>query len=170
MSYALLVLALAGEGKLVLWLSVGDLVDTEPLVCGPQKTREVPLDILDIVQLGSQWVVDVDDDDLPVGLLLVKESHDAQNLDLLNLPGVSDKLADLADVQWVVIALGLGLRVDGVGVFPGLSSKQFNQLLMFVSNKVDDNSHGGMRRSSRDNPCGGSSCGRIEACPSSRPA
>lgn len=116
----LLVLALASESELVLGLSVRDLVDAEPLVSGPQKTREVALDILNVVELGSQGVVDVNDNDLPVGLLLVQKSHHAEDLDLLDLAGVANQLADLADVQRVVVALGLGLGVDNVGVLPGL--------------------------------------------------
>ena len=67
----LLVLALAGESELVLGLAIGDLVDTEPLVGSTEKTREVTLDILDVVELSSQRVVDVNDNDIPVGLLLV---------------------------------------------------------------------------------------------------
>ena len=78
------------------------------------------LDILDIVELWCQWVVDINDNDLPVGLLLVEESHDTENLDLLDLSWVADKLTDLADVQWVVVALGLGLWVDDIWVLPGL--------------------------------------------------
>lgn len=114
------VLALAGEGELVLGLAVGDLVDTEPLVGGPQKTGQVPLDILNVVELGSKRIVDVDDDDLPVGFLLVKQSHDTENLDLLDLTRPGDKLANLADIERVIVALGLGLGVDDVGVLPGL--------------------------------------------------
>lgn len=68
----LLVLALAREGKLVLGLAIWDLVDAEPLVCGTEETRQVALDILDVVELGGQWVVYVDDHDLPVGLALVE--------------------------------------------------------------------------------------------------
>lgn len=116
----LLVLALAGESELVLGLAVGDLVDAEPLVGGTQKAGEVALDILDVVELGGQGVVDVDDDDLPVGLLLVNQGHDTENLDLLDLTGVADQLTNLADVQRVVVTLGLGLGVDDVGVLPGL--------------------------------------------------
>ena len=78
------------------------------------------LDILDIVELWCQWVVDINNNDLPVGLLLVEESHDTENLDLLDLSWVADKLTDLADVQWVVVALGLGLWVDDIWVLPGL--------------------------------------------------
>lgn len=116
----LLVLALAGESELVLGLAVGDLVDAEPFVGGTQKAGEVALDILDVVELGSQGVVDVDDDDLPVGLLLINQGHDTQNLDLLDLAGVANQLADLADVQRIIVTLGLGLGVDDVGVLPGL--------------------------------------------------
>ena len=78
------------------------------------------LDILDIIEFGGQRVVHVNNDDLPVGLLLVKQSHDAEDLDLLDLTSVADELADLAHIKGVVVTLGLGLRVDGVGVFPGL--------------------------------------------------
>lgn len=116
----LLVLALAGEGELVLGLSVGDFVDAEPLVGGAQQTRQVALDVLDVVELGGQRVVDVDDNHLPVRLLLVQQRHDAEHLDLLDLAHVADQLADLAHVQGVVVALGLGLGVDDVGVLPGL--------------------------------------------------
>ena len=115
-----LVLALAGEGELVLGLSVGDLVDTEPLVGGTEKAGEVALDILDVVELGRKRVVHIDDDDLPVGLLLVEQGHDAKDLDLLDLAGVANELTDFADVERVVVTLGLGLGVDGVGVLPGL--------------------------------------------------
>jgi len=113
-----LVLAFTAEGKLVLWLSVWDLVDSEPLVGSSEKTWEVSLNVLDIVELGSQRVVDVNDDDLPIRLFFVEESHDTEHLDLLNLASVSHKLTDFADVEWVVVAFRLGLRVDDVGVFP----------------------------------------------------
>ena len=115
-----LVLALAGESELVLWLSIWNLVNAEPLIGRSQETWEVALDILDIVELWCQWVVDINNNDLPVGLLLVEESHDTENLDLLDLSWVADKLTDLADVQWVVVALGLGLWVDNIWVLPGL--------------------------------------------------
>lgn len=119
-----LVLALASESKLVLGLAIGDLVDTEPLVGGTQKAGQVALDVLNVVELGSQRVVHVDDNDLPVGLVLVKEGHDTQNLDLLDLASVTDELANLADIERIVVTLGLGLRVSNIGVLPGLEEKR----------------------------------------------
>src|SRR4051794_20492374 len=88
----LLVLALTSESKLVLWLSIWDFVDSEPLICSSQQTWQVSLDILNIVELGSQWVVDIDNNDLPVGLLLVEKSHDTEDLDLLDLTRISNQL------------------------------------------------------------------------------
>lgn len=116
----LLVLALASKGELVLGLSVGNLVDTEPLVGGTEETGQVALNILNVVELGGKRVVDVNNDDLPVSLLLVKQGHDTEDLDLLHLASVTDQLANLAHVERVVVALGLGLGVDNVGVLPGL--------------------------------------------------
>ena len=84
------------------------------------------LDILDVVELGGKRVVDIDDNDLPVGLLLIEESHNTENLDLLDLTRVANKLTDLADVERVVVTLGLGLGVDDVGVLPGLRKVSIN--------------------------------------------
>jgi hypothetical protein len=80
----------------------------------------VALDILNVVELRSEGVIHVNNDDLPVGLLLVEKSHDTEDLDLLDLTSVTDELADLADVERIVVTLGLGLGVDGVGVLPSL--------------------------------------------------
>lgn len=122
------------------------------------------LNILNVVELRSQRVVDVDDDDLPVGLFLIKKGHHTKDLDLLDLTGVADKLTDLADIERVVVTLGLGLRVDSVGVLPGL--KQIvngrNQVASLAMRNIPEGRH----RSSRGNPCGGSSYGRNGACPS----
>lgn len=134
----LLVLALAGEGELVLGLSVGDLVDAEPLVGGAQKAGEVPLDVLDVVQARGQRVVDVDDDDLPVGLALVEEGHDTEDLDLLDLTGLGDELADLADIERVVVTVLLGLGVGDVGVLPGLGEGTVVPEVTLVGEAVAD--------------------------------
>jgi hypothetical protein len=116
----LLVLALAAKGELVLGLTVGDFVDAEPFVAGAEKAREVSFDILNVVELGGKRVIDVNDNDLPVSLALVEQSHDSEDLDLLDLAGLGNKLADLADVERIIVALSFGLGVSDVGVLPGL--------------------------------------------------
>jgi hypothetical protein len=62
----------------------------------------------------------VNDNDLPVCLFLVEQCHDTKDLDLLDLTGVADQLADLADVQRVIVTLGLRLGVNNIRVFPCL--------------------------------------------------
>jgi hypothetical protein len=80
----------------------------------------VTFNVFDIVKLGRKWVVHVNDNDLPVRLVLIQQGHDTEHLDLLDVSWLCDKFANLADVKWVIIALGLSLGVDDVGVFPGL--------------------------------------------------
>jgi hypothetical protein len=80
----------------------------------------VPLDILDIVQSARQGVVNINDDNLPIRLSLIKQGHDTEHLDLLDLADLADPFADLADVEGVVVAVRLGLRVGDGRVFPGL--------------------------------------------------
>ena len=135
---SLLVLALARESELVLGLAVGDLVDTEPLVGGAEETGEVTLHILDVVKLRGQGVVDVDDNDLPVGLTLIEEGHDTEDLDLLDLTGVADELTDFADIERIVVTVGLGLGVDGVGVLPGLGEGTVVPEVTLVGEAVAD--------------------------------
>lgn len=94
----LLVLALSGEGELVFRLAIWDFVDAEPLIGSAQQTRQVAFDILDVVELGCQRVVNVDDHDLPVSLALVEQSHDTEDLDLDDISGLRDELANLANV------------------------------------------------------------------------
>lgn len=137
----LLVLALSAESELVLWLSIWDLVDTEPLVCGSEKTWEVAFNILDIVELGCKRIIDlskrdlsgqpcalnvemtyIDDNDLPVGLFLIQKSHDTENFDLLDLTSVANQFTDFANIERIVVTLGLGLGMNDIGVFPGLRS------------------------------------------------
>ncbi len=123
---SLLVFALASEGKLVLRLSIGDLVDPEPLIGGTEEARKVTFDILDVIELGGERIVHINDDDLPVGFLLVKQGHDAKHFDLLDLSSMAHELANFADIERVIVTLGLGLRVDGVGVLPSLRARVSN--------------------------------------------
>jgi hypothetical protein len=80
----------------------------------------VPLDILNVVEPGSKGVVDIDNKDLPVGLSLIEESHDTEDLDLLDLTGVADSLSDLTNIKGVVVTVGASLGVLDGRVFPSL--------------------------------------------------
>jgi hypothetical protein len=137
-----LVLGLARESKLILGLAIRDFVNTagevgnsvgrgigfnkrinfvpEPLVRGAHEARQMTFNILNVVQLGRERVLDVDDKDLPIGLAFVEEGHDAEDFDLLDLPNVTHLFADLAYVQWIVVAPGLGLGVLLSGILPSL--------------------------------------------------
>lgn len=44
----LLIFALAGECELILGLSIGNLINAEPLVGGAEKARKVTFDILNV--------------------------------------------------------------------------------------------------------------------------
>jgi len=133
-----LVFALASKGELVLRLSIWDLVYSEPLICCPQETRKMSLNILDVVELRCQWVVDINHNDLPISFLLVEQSHDTKDLDLLDLSWVTNKLADFADVQWVVVALGLGLWVNNIGILPCLWESTIVPEVTLVGEAVSD--------------------------------
>lgn len=163
----LLVLALAREGKLVLRLAIWNLVDAEPLVRGTEQTGQVALDVLDVVELGSERVVHVDDHDLPVGLALVEQSHDTKDFDLDDIAGLVDKLADFADVQWIVVTLRLGLLVCDIGVLPRLPQPSAFVFSRYRHRAIAPE---GRLRNSRGSPCVGSSSSRSEACPSWCPA
>ncbi len=63
----LLVLAFTAEGELVLGFSIWDLVDTEPFVGSAEETRKVTLNIFNVVQFGSERVVDLN---LPVSRVM----------------------------------------------------------------------------------------------------
>ena len=115
-----LVLGLAVEGELVLGLAVGNLVDAEPLLGGLEESGHLLLDVLNVVELRGEGVGDINGDDLPVGLTLVKEGQAAQDLDLLDLAGVGHRVSNLADVKGIIVPVGVGVSILVVRVLPGL--------------------------------------------------
>lgn len=125
-------------------------VQARPGATHADKTREVLLDVLNVVELRGERVVDVDDDDLPVGLTLVEEGHDAENLDLLDLADVADLLADLADVERVVVASRLGLGVDLGRVLPRLGEGTVVPDVTLVREAVADEAELALRGDQRD--------------------
>ena len=67
-----LVLAFTTEGKLILWLSIWNLVDSEPLVRRFKQPGKVSLYVLDIIQFWRQRVIHIDHNDLPVCLFFIQ--------------------------------------------------------------------------------------------------
>ena len=66
--------------------------------------------------------MDIDDENLPVGLALIQQSHDTENLDLLDLTHISNLLANLAHIERVIVTAGLGFWVYLLWILPGLSN------------------------------------------------
>lgn len=93
----------------------GVYISPSPVYCNPFIMKKCLT-----VQLGSQRIVDINSEDLPIGLTLIQESHDTEDLDLLDLTGSGNLLTDFNDINRIVITTSLGLRVRMVGIFPSL--------------------------------------------------
>lgn len=115
----------------------------------------MPLNILNVVQLGSKRVLDIDYDDFPVRFAFVEKCHDAKHFDLLDLTHISDLLTNLADIEGIVVTFGLGLRMGDGRIFPGLVCGQLSDHADFESEDIP----GGMLHSSKYTHDGGNSSG-----------
>jgi len=115
-----LVFGLTRKGEGILRLSIGDFVNPEPLIGGAYQTRQVTFDILNVIEFGRKRIIDVHDDDFPIGLALVEQSHDTENFDLLDLASITYLFSDLADIERIIIAPGLGFGMLLGWIFPGL--------------------------------------------------
>lgn len=80
----------------------------------------MPLNILNIIELGSKRIGNVNDNDFPIGFAFIKESHDAENFDLFDLTHITDLFADLANIKWVIVTFSLGLNMRLCRIFPCL--------------------------------------------------
>ena len=83
-----LILGFTRESKFVLGLAIRDLVDPkqsvkrgldsddglflpEPFISGFDQAGAMPPDIINVIQLASKRIEDIDDDDFPISLALV---------------------------------------------------------------------------------------------------
>jgi hypothetical protein len=80
----------------------------------------VPLDIFDVIQLGCERILNIDDYDLPVCFSFIEKSHDTEDFDLLDLPDITDLFTDLTNIKRIIITLRLCLGVGLSGIFPSL--------------------------------------------------
>ena len=113
-------LGLTIEGEVVLGLASDGLVVTEPNVGVVQQTRHFLLQVLNVVDVLGKGVVDVNAEDLPVGLSLVNKSQSTQNLDLLDLTNGSNLGSNLAGIKRIVVTLAASVGVGVAGVLPSL--------------------------------------------------
>lgn len=117
--------------------------------------------VFDIIESRCQWVIDIDDNDLPICFLFIEKSHDSQNLHLLDLAWGSHQLTYFAHIEWVVVSFGLSFGMDNIGIFPSL-----NQVVSLILGSCLSYVPEGTRRSSIDILYEESNCGRNEAFPS----
>ena len=96
------------------------LVNPPELVGGTEKTGQMSFDVFDVVEFGSQRVVDVDGDDFPVRFTFIKKSHCSKNLDLFDLAWVANLFANFTHVKGIVVTLCFGLRVCNIRILPRL--------------------------------------------------
>ena len=132
-----LVLGLTVEGELVLRLAIGDLVDAEPLLGGLEEPRHLLLHILYVIQLSGERVGNIDGNDLPVCLPLIKQGQASEHLDLPHLTGLVNGVSDLTHINWVIITVGLGVRISVGGVFPGLVRRKEGEKVYKIILKKD---------------------------------
>jgi len=71
---------------------------------------------------------------------LIKQSHNTKDLDLLDLSRMSDQFADLADIQWIIVTLGLRLRMNNVGILPCLRESTVVPEITLVGEAIADES------------------------------
>lgn len=166
----LFALGLARECENVLRLAVRDFVDPEPLVGGTDQPGEVSLDVLDIVQSRSERVVDVDNEDFPVGLAFVEERHDTEDFDLLDLANVADGFTNLAHVERVIVTVRASFGVLHVGVLPCLGESTIVPDVTYMISLSICLASGVKNvkkvKTGQTYRGGGNSFGRIGACPS----
>jgi hypothetical protein len=67
------ILKLASKRNFIHRLAVRDFIKTKPFHCRAQQTRHMRLHIIDIIELLSQRILYINDDDFPIRLSLVEE-------------------------------------------------------------------------------------------------
>mmetsp|Transcript_16723 Transcript_16723/g.48018 ORF Transcript_16723/g.48018 Transcript_16723/m.48018 type:complete len:323 (-) Transcript_16723:7-975(-) len=105
------------ETEAVEGLVVGGLVPAEPF---PDTVLDGIGDVVNVVVLLGERVVDGNGNDLPVQLAVIDHGKDAEGLDLGDSSHLQGLGTDLDNINRIVIAEHLELRVLLVGVLPGL--------------------------------------------------
>lgn len=96
------------------------LVQTEPFAQGVDGTRDVDLQVVDVVNTICQRIFGRDSNYLPVGLSIVNEGQNTEDLHTDDGAGLPTLATDLHHVHWIIVTGSVGIGGDVVGVFPSL--------------------------------------------------
>lgn len=118
----------------------------EPFVGSSDQSRQVPLNILNIIQFTRQRIIHIHHNHLPIRLPLIEQSHNSKNFNLLNLTDGTNLFTNFAHVEGVVVPGCFGLGMSLVGVLPGLgeSTKMTKSARFILVSPLD--SEGKQRR------------------------
>lgn len=85
-------------------LSIGNLVITQESEGGLKNSREELLDIREIIDLRSEGIANVNNQNLPIGFSFINHSVSSQDLDLSNLSNVIlDGRGQVADIKGIIV-------------------------------------------------------------------
>mmetsp|Transcript_7177 Transcript_7177/g.13208 ORF Transcript_7177/g.13208 Transcript_7177/m.13208 type:complete len:282 (-) Transcript_7177:362-1207(-) len=115
-----LIQALVVVAKFVLWLSIRHLVVSEPDQYLLQLSWELLLDVSNVVDHASFWVVNVDSDDFPVKLTIVDHRVDSEHLHLVDTSHIQLGASYFDDVDRVVVPSDLAVLVNVSRILPRL--------------------------------------------------
>ena len=96
------------------------LVDSPELIRCTEKSREMSFDVFDVIQFGGERIIHVNSDEFPICFSLVEKCHCSKNFDLFDLSWISDFFANLANINWVIVAFCFGFRMCMIWILPCL--------------------------------------------------
>src|SRR5271168_4859225 len=82
--------------------------------------------VFNVVEFGSQWIIDINSNDFPIRFTLVEKSHCPENFDLFDLSWVAHFFANFAYVKGIIVTLRLSLRMRDSRILPSLSTSASN--------------------------------------------
>merc|ERR1719427_1235115 len=116
----LFVLRLSIKCKFVCWLSIRHLVDFKPFHCCLEKSWHNLVNIVDIIQIVSERIIDINSNQLPISFALVNHSEDTQHFHLDHSAPLVDSLTNLTNINRIIVTLAVGGRVGVVWILPCL--------------------------------------------------
>merc|ERR1719153_1935278 len=114
----LFVLRLSIKCKFICWLSIRHLVDFKPFHSCFEKSWHNLVNIVDIIQIVSKRIIDINSNQLPVSFPLVNHSEDTQHFHLDHSAPLVDGLTNLTNINGIIVTLAVGGGVGMVWILP----------------------------------------------------